>query len=105
MIRIEKFERLLCEVAFFILSTITYGLLPMVKYTNNTQLKSPKGNPNKHVFHMPTSLTKDGAKHVSFARFEYINIGTGVEISFRKLGTLHSSAFSVDCCTIHKRLG
>ena len=77
----------------------------MVKYTNNTQLKSPKGNPNKHVFHMPTSLTKDGAKHVSFARFEYINIGTGVEISFRKLGTLHSSAFSVDCCTIHKRLG
>ena len=58
---IKKFERLLCEVAFLILSTITYGLLPRVKYTNNTQLNSPKGNPNKHVFHMPTSLTKDGA--------------------------------------------
>ena len=49
----------------------------MVKYTNNTQLKSPRGNPNKHVFHMPTSsLTRDDVKHVLFglrvARFEYI---------------------------------
>ena len=37
----------------------------MVKYTNNTQLKSPNGNPNKHVFHMSTpSFTKSPYKRL-----------------------------------------
>ena len=81
------FERLLCEVAFFILSTITYGLLPRVKYTNNTQLKSPKGNPNKHVFHMlNSSLTKDGAKHVLFGPRMPIEMNGTVDFDNSHLG-------------------